>query len=152
MKKKYIVELTEEERRKLQGLTSSGKTAARKITRARILLKADSSPACPNWSDEQISQALDVGQATVERVRKRFVEEGIESVLNNLKSQRIYRRKLDGNGEAHLIAVVCNQSPEGYQRWTLRLLADRMIQLEYVDSISHETVRQTLKKTNLNLG
>ena len=152
MKKKYLVELTEEERQKLQGLTSSGKTAARKITRSRILLKADSGPACPNWSDEQISQALDVGRATVERVRKRFVEEGIESVLNNLKSQRIYRRKLDGNGEAHLIALVCNQFPEGYQRWTLRLLANRMIQPEYVDSISHETVRQTLKKTNLNLG
>jgi len=152
MEKKYIVELTDEERQKLSELISSGKSMARKLTRARILLKADSSPDGLNWSDGQISQALDVGRATVERVRKRLVEEGIESALNNQKPQRIYQRKLDGNGEAHLIALACNQSPEGYQRWTLRLLANRMIQLAYVNSISHETVRQTLKKTNLNLG
>lgn len=152
MKKIYIVELTKEERQGLERLISSGKTAARKLTHARILLKAASGPAGPNWSDGQISQAFDVGRATVERVRKSFVEEGLESALNRDKPERVYQRKLDGKGEAHLIAVTCSQAPEGYQRWTLQLLADRLVELGYVDSISDETVRRTLKKTNLSLG
>lgn len=152
MKKIYIVELTKEERQGLERLISSGKTAARKLTHARILLKADSGPVGPNWSDGQISQAFDVGRATVERVRKSFVEEGLESALNRDKPERVYQRKLDGKGEAHLIAVTCSQAPEGYQRWTLQLLADRLVELGYVDSISDETVRRTLKKTNLSLG
>ncbi|MBI4713181.1 MAG: helix-turn-helix domain-containing protein [Planctomycetes bacterium] len=152
MKKIYMVDLTEEERQRLQGLIASGKTAARKLTHARILLKADRSPSGPNWPDWQISQALDVGRVTVERVRKRFIAEGLESALNRDKPQRVYQRKIDGKGEAHLVAVVCSPAPEGYQRWTLQLLADRLVELGYVDSISYETVRRTLKKTSSSLG
>ena len=152
MKKKYIVELTEKERQTLQQLLSSGKAAARKLTHARILLKADSGPTGPNWPDAKISQALDVGTATIERVRKRFVEQGFEAALNSRKPNRHYNRKLDGDAEAHLIALVCSKAPQGYQRWTLQLLADRMVELGYVDSLSYETVRRTLKKTSLSLG
>lgn len=152
MKKRYIVELTGPEHQTLQQLVSSGKAAARKLTHARILLKADSSPAGPNWPDAKIGQALDVGTATIERVRKRFVEQGFEAALSSRKPNRQYKRKLDGDGEAHLIALACSEAPEGYQCWTLQLLADRMVELSYVDSLSYETVRRTLKKTHLSLG
>ena len=152
MSKRYIVELTQEERRTLRELVSSGKAKARKLAHARILLKADSSATGPAWPDQKISQALDVGTATVERVRKRFVEEGFEAALNNRKPNREYKRCLDGDGEAHLIALTCSKAPKGYQRWTLQLLAGRMVQLGYVDAISYETVRRVLKKTNLSLG
>lgn len=152
MKKKYIIELTEEERQTLKRLVSAGKASARKLTHARMLLKADSSSGRPNWQDSKISLALDVGTATVERVRKRFVQEGLEAALNNRKPNRQYKHKLDGEGEAHLIALACSEAPQGYQRWTLKLLADRMVQLGYVDNLSYETVRRTLKKTSLSLG
>lgn len=152
MKKEYLVELTNAERKTLRELISSGKGAARKLVRARILLKADSSSGAPNWSDVKISEALEVGKATVERLRKRFVEEGFEVALGQRKSQRNYQRKLDGDAEAHLIALACSKVPEGYSRWTLRLLAERMVALEYIDQVSHETVRSVLKKTNLSLG
>ncbi len=152
MNKRYIVELTEEERDALQKQVSSGKTKARKLTHARILLKADSSPGGSNWPDWKISQALDVGTATIERVRKRFVEEGFEAALNNRKPNREYERCLDGDGEAHLIALACSKAPKGYQCWTLQLLAGQMVQLGYVNAISYETVRRALKKTNLSLG
>ena len=152
MGKKYIVELTKAECKTLRELISSGKGAARKLARARILLKADSSPRAPDWGDAKISEALDVGRATVERLRKRFVEEGFEAALGQHKSQRKYRRKLDGDAEAHLIALACSKAPEGYSRWTLRLLAESMVTLEYIDQVSHETVRSVLKKTNLSLG
>jgi transposase len=120
--------------------------------RARILLKADESPGGPEWSDDQIAEGLEVGRATVERVRKAFVEEGLESALERRKPRRQYLHTLDGDGEAHLIALACGQTPEGRSRWTLRLLADRMVALEYVEQVSYQTVRRTLKKTNLNLG
>jgi hypothetical protein len=152
MKKKYIVTLTQEERRMLQTILSRGKSAARKLMHARILLKADASPDGPAWLDDQIVEGLDVGRATVERVRREFVEEGLVTALERRKSCRQYERALDGDGEAHLIALACSQAPEGRSRWTLRLLADRMVQLEYVDQLSYETVRQVLKKTNLSLG
>ena len=152
MGKKYIVELTKAECKTLRELISSGKAAARKLARARILLKTDSSPRAPNWSDAKISEALDVGRATVERLRKQFVEEGFEAALAQRKSQRNYQRKLDGDAEAHLIALACSKAPEGYSRWTLRLLAESMVTLEYIDQVSHETVRSVLKKTNLSLG
>jgi len=116
------------------------------------LLKADSNTGGPAWPDWKIRQALDVGVATIERVRKRFVEEGLESALNNRKPNREYERCLDGDGEAHLIALACSKAPKGYQRWTLQLLAGRMVQLGYVDAISYETVRRALKKTNLSPG
>jgi transposase len=148
MKKKYIVTLTEEERRTLQEMLSRGKAAARKLMHARILLKADAAVGGPGWNDEAIAEALEVGRATVERVRKEFVEEGLEAALDRRKPRRQYRRRLDGDGQAHLVALACQEPPEGRSRWTLRLLADRMVQLEYVDQISYQTVRRTLKKTS----
>ena len=152
MKKKYIVTLTEEERRMVQAMLSRGKAAARKLTHARILLKADVAPGGSRWNDDTIAEALEVGRATVERVRKAFVEEGLEAALDRRKPRRQYRRKLDGDGEAHLVALACQKPPEGRSRWTLKLLADRMVQLEYIDQISYQTVRRTLKKTSSNLG
>ncbi len=152
MKKKYIVTLTQEERQMLQQMLSRGKAAARKLMHARILLKADTSDDGPNWRDNAIAEGLEVGDATVERVRKQFVEEGLEAALERRKPRRQYLRTLDGDGEAHLIALACSQAPEGRSRWTLRLLADRMVALEYVDAISKDTVARALKKTNLSLG
>jgi transposase len=152
MKKKYIVTLTEEERQRLQEMLSRGKAAARKLTHARILLKADAPPGGPGWDDERIAEGLEVGRATVERVRKEFVEEGLEAALERRKPRRLYQRKLDGEGEAHLVALACQKPPDGRRRWTLQLLADRMVELEYVDQISYQTVRRTLKKTNSSLG
>jgi transposase len=152
MKKKYIVTLTKEERQMLQVMLSRGKAAARRLMRARILLKADVSPGGPEWNDDQIAEGLEVGRATVERVRKEFVEEGLEAALERRKPRRQYLHTLDGDGEAHLIALACGQAPEGRSRWTLRLLADRMVALEYVEQVSYQTVRRTLKKTNLSLG
>jgi len=143
MAKRYVVTLDAEERETLRALISSGTERARKLTHARILLKADA-----GWQDQEISEALDVGTATVERVRQRFVVEGLEAALNRRPPTREYLRKLDGEGEAHLTTLACSKPPEGYQRWSLRLLADKMVELEYIDSVSHETVRQTLKKTS----
>ena len=152
MKKKYIVTLTEKERQSLHAMLSRGKAAARKLMHARILLKADAAPGGPGWNDAAIAEGLDVGRATVERVRKQFVEEGVQAALARRKPRRQYRRKLDGDGEAHLIAVACSKAPEGRSRWTLRLLANRMVALEHVDQLSYETVRQVLKKTRSSLG
>jgi transposase len=152
MKEKYIITLTQQERRMLQEMLSRGKAAARKLMHARILLRADVAAGGPGWNDEAIVEALEVGRATVERVRKEFVEEGLEAALERRKPRRQYRRKLDGDGEAHLTALACQKPPEGHRRWTLNLLADRMVQLEYVDEISYQTVRRTLKKTNSSLG
>jgi len=152
MKKKYIVTLTQAERQILQAMLSRGKAAARKLMHARILLKADASPGSPNWGDGVIAEGLEVGRATVERVRATFVQDGLEAALERRKPRRQYQRKLDGDGEAHLIALACSKAPEGRSRWTLRLLADRMVTLEQVDSLSYETVREVLKKTNLSLG
>ena len=154
MRKKYVVRLTEQERNHLSKLMSSGVAPARKLTRTRILLKADRGPRGPNWTDGAICEALDVGMATVARVRQRFVENGIEDALNQRKPRRTYLRKLDGGAEAHLTKLACSKPPEGNKRWTLRLLADKLVMLDEVevDSVSHETVRQVLKKTNLSLG
>ena len=152
MKKKYIVTLTKEERQSLHAMLSRGKAAARKLMHARILLKADAARDAPGWNDAAIAEGLDVGTATVERVRKTFVEEGVEAALERRKPRRQYRRKLDGDGEAHLVALACGPAPEGRCRWTLRLLAEGMVALEYVDTLSKDTVARTLKKTNLSLG
>lgn len=152
MKKKYIVTLTQEERQMLQHMLSRDKAAARKLMHARILLKADASSDGPAWSDATIAEGVEVGSATVERVRKQFVEEGFEAALERRKPRREYQRALDGDGEAHLVALACSQAPEGRSRWTLRLLADRMVGLEYVEKLSKDTVSRVLKKTNLSLG
>ena len=119
------------------------------FTRARILLKADISKGGPGWCDEKIAEALDVRVQTVERVRKQLVEEGMEAVLRRRKyTQKVSRKKLDGDAEAHLIALTCSEAPEGYSRWSLRLLADKMVELGYIESISYEAVRRALKKTS----
>lgn len=146
MVKKYIVKLTQEERVSLHRMLSSGKKRTRKLTRARILLKADD-----NWADEAIHQALDVGMATVERIRRRCVEEGLEAALNRRPSTRRYERLLDGKAEAYLIALACSTPPKGRKHWSLRLLADKLVALEQVeiDSVSHETVRQVLDKNEI---
>jgi len=146
MKKKYIVTLTRAERRMLQEILSRDKAAARKLMHARILLKADAGPDGPGWDDDAIVQGLEVGRATVERVRKEFVEEGLEAALTRRRPRRQYQRALDGDAEAHLVALACQKPPEGRSRWTLRLLADRMVELEYVEEVSYQTVRRTLKK------
>ena len=147
--KKYIVRLSGEERKSLKSLVSSGKGPARIFTRARILLKADIGEGGSGWPDEKIAEALDVTIQTIERVRKQLVEEGLEAVLSRRQYvQKVSRKKLDGDAEAHLIALACTETPKGYSRWSLRLLADRMVELGYVESISHEAVRRVLKKTN----
>jgi hypothetical protein len=145
--KKYVVTLTDEEREQLTELISHGKAAAKKLMHARILLKADSSAAGPAWNDNAISVAVEVGTATVERVRRQFVEESLAAALERRASQRHYERKLDGVAEAHLIALACSKAPEGRKEWTMQLLADRMVVLGHVPVVSRETVRRTLKKT-----
>jgi transposase len=145
--KKYRVTLTEEERSELEAMISKGKAAARTLTRARILLKADASEIGPAWSDEQVRSALDVGLATVYRLRQAFVELGLEAALRPRKANRKYARILDGDQEAHLIALACGKPPAGFARWTLRLLAERFVDLRHAEHVCPETVRQTLKKT-----
>ena len=152
MSKKYVVELGPQERRELEELVSKGKVAGYRIRHAQMLLKADQGPEGPGWSDETIAEAFDAHRTTLERLRKRFVEQGLQRALERQKSRRVYERKLDGQGEAHLIALACSEAPEGRSRWTLRLLADRLVVLEVVDSISHMTVSRTLKKTSSSLG
>jgi Homeodomain-like domain len=152
MKKRYRVTLTQSERDELRKLVSVGKAAAQKLVRARILLLADQAEGGAGKSDPEIVDSLACGRASVERVRKRFVEEGFEAALTPKPSQRVYERKMDGKAEAHLIALACSPAPEGRSRWTLRLLSDQMVTLEHVESLSFETVRRTLKKTNLSLG
>ena len=151
--KKYLVRLTPEERTTLKKLLTSGRGSGRMFTRVRILLKSDQSDEGSAWSDEKISESFDVTVQTIERVRKQLVEEGLEAVLSRHPyTQKLSRKKIDGDVEAHLIALCCNDPPKGRVRWTLRLLADKVVELGYVDSISYEAVRQTLKKTNLSLG
>lgn len=148
MKKRYLVTLTTEEHEELLSLVSAGKAAARKLTRSRILLLADEAEGGAAKSDTEITDALGCGRATVERVRKQFVEEGLAATLDRKPTMRTYENRLDGKAEAHLVAIVCGTPPEGRARWTLRLLADRMVALGHVESVSHETVRLTLKKMN----
>ena len=148
MAKLYRVTLTQAERQDLQQMISRGKGDARKLAHARILLQADESDHGPQRTDQQIADSLDTTTRTVERVRERFVEQGLEAALVPARSKRIYTRKLDGKQEAKLIALACSAPPAGKKRWTLRLLAEQMVELEVTDELSHETVRQTLKKTN----
>jgi len=152
MKKRYRVTLTELERDDLRKLVSVGKAAAQKLVRARILLLADQSEGGSSKSDPEIVESLGCGRASVERARKRFVEEGLDAALTPKPSQRVFERKMDGKAEAHLIALACSAAPKGRSRWTLRLLGDQMVALEHVESVSYETVRRVLKKTNLSLG
>ena len=151
--KKYIVTLTADEHRALSNLISAGKASALKLAHARILLKADAAEGGPAWPDDRIAEALEVGDATVERVRQRFVEQGLEAALVRKKQVRPSRqRALDGRAEAKLIALACSRPPDGRKAWTMRLLADKLVELEVVGSISDETVRLALKKTNSSPG
>lgn len=148
MPKKYKVTLTPEERHSLEQMVRSGQTPARTLTRARVLLKADCSEGHEGWTDEQIVEALDVGRATVERIRQRFVEESFETALYSRRPGRRYPHKLDGAAEAHLVALACTRPPAGRARWTVRLLTGRLVELGVVEAVSRETVRRVLKKTN----
>lgn len=151
MGKRYRITLEVEERRSLEQLLAKGKADVRRLKHAQILLMSDESQRGRAWCVARIAEAVGCGEATVERVRRRFVEEGLELALSPYRSpRREYRPKLDGEQEARLITLACSQPPDGRGRWTLRLLADAMVELEVVDSLSYETVRQTLKKTSLN--
>lgn len=145
---KYRVTLTKEERDELMGIINKGKHTSQKFRNAYILLNCD----CGEYGDpiinEQISHVLKVGMRTIDRVKKRFVEQGFDEALQRKPADRVYQRKADGDVEAHLVALSCSEPPEGHANWSLRLLADKMVELEYVEAISHETVRRVLKKTN----
>lgn len=145
---KYIVRLKLAEREQLQTLVDEGRRGKLARQWARVLLKADQAEGAPGWTDERVAEFAEVSLSTVHRVRERFVEEGFEAALTKKPSPSRQPRKLDGAGEATLIATACSQAPEGRSRWTLHLLADKLVSLGVVDSISHECVRSTLKKTN----
>jgi transposase len=150
---KFSVKLDREQRRGLEQLIRSGQAPARKLMHARILLKADSGEDGPNWPDTQISEALEVSVPTIWRVRRRFVEQGLEDTLNRRpQPERPNKRIFDGEKEAHLIALTCGDKPEGEGRWSLRLLAERLVKLGEVEQVSYETVRRVLKKTSSSRG
>lgn len=150
--KKYKVSLTEEERGNLSQLVNKGKAAARLLTHARVLLLADEGEQGPGWKDKQIVTAVGISQPTVERLRQRFVEEGLAAALNRKRPSHSRSKVLDGRAEAHLVALVCSPAPEGRERWTMQMLADKLVALEIVERVSDETVRTTLKKMNLSPG
>lgn len=153
MRKTYIVRLSEEERTQLEEMTRKGKAAAYKLTHARILLQSDQSAQGPAMKDEQIAHNLGVAERSVARVRQRFVEGGLEGAINRQKQVSPSRRpKFDGDSEARLVTLACSTPPEGRDGWTLRLLADRLVELEIFDSVSRETVRQALKKRTQTLA
>ncbi len=146
---KYEVELSEEQRYLLHQLISSGKAPARQLAHARILLKIDRNTPGNEWTDEQVAEMVEMSRYTVMRVRERFVEHGLDDALNHRHAPQARCRALDGEQEAHLLALACSQRPDGQERWTLRLLADRMVELGYVEHVSHETVRGVLKKPRM---
>ena len=148
----YRVVLDDDQRASLRTLVGSGTAPARLLTRARILLKADHGGGGPGWSAAAVAGALDVNPSTVLRVRKQFVTDGLAATLARKRPDRVYERALDGRQEAHLIALACSTPPAGQARWSLRLLADELVRLEVVEMVSHETVRQTLKKTPSSRG
>lgn len=151
--KKYIVTLSKDERETLRGITSKGKHKSQKILNAQILLGCDEGEYQTERStNEEIARVLGTSMRKIDRVKKRFVMEGIEVALTKRKGSRIYEKKTDGDFEAHLVALSCSEPPEGFARWSLRLLADKVVELGYIDSISHEAVRGILKKTKLNHG
>jgi len=151
--KKYKVTLTAEERQELTSIIQKGKHRSQKVLNSLILLNCDEGLCQDNRStNEGIANILKISMRKIDRVKKCFVEQGLEITLNGTKGQRTYEKKADGDFEAHLIALSCGEPPEGFARWSLRLLADKVVELNYVDNISHETIRRVLKKTKLNLG
>ena len=151
--KKYTVTLTKDERDNLKAITSKGSHKSQKVINALILMGCDEGDHQEERStNEEIARVLKIGMRKIDRVKKRFVEHGLEVTLNGMKGSRTYVKKVDGDFEAHLIALSCSDPPEGFARWSLRLLADKVVELEYIDKVSHETIRQVLKKTNSSLG
>jgi transposase len=151
--KKYIVTLTDDERKTLGVLTSKGKHRSQKILNALILLGCDGGEFQKKRStNKEIAQVLNISMKKIDRVKKRFVEDGLDITLNGRKGSRIYVKKADGDFEAHLVALSCGDPPEGFARWSLRLLADKVVELNYIDNVSHETIRKVLKKTKSSLG
>jgi hypothetical protein len=151
-KTKYAVALTEAERAQLRTLVGAGSAPARMLTRARILLKANQGEGGAGWTDAAIAGALEVHSTTVARVRRAYVEAGVDAALERKRPDRVYPRKIDGAAEAHLVAVACSNPPAGRERWTLRLLADELVRLEVVETVSYETVRRTLEQTRSSRG
>lgn len=149
---KYKVTLSKEERDDLMTIINKGSHTSQKFRTAYILLNCDEGKYSEKVTNEVMSKVLKVGMRTIDRVKKRFVEEGFDSILERKPTTRVYDRKADGDVEAHLIALCCSDPPTGFTRWTLRLLSEKMVELSYVDSISHETVRRVLKKMNYGLG
>lgn len=149
---RYKVTLTKTEREYLQSIISKGSHSSQKFRNSYILLNTDEGEYSEKLTNSRICEALKVAMRTIDRVKKKFVEEGIDSVLERKKGIRVYEKKADGDFEAHLVSLACSQAPEGFSRWSLRLLSEKMVELNYVDCVSHETVRKVLKKTNLNLG
>jgi len=150
MNKRYIVRLTAQEREELKNLTKKGRTQAYRIKHANILLAVDADG--PNWPDHQVAKAYECHQNTARNVRQRFVEQGLEAALERKKQPiRSCKRIIDGDVEARLITIACSPPPEGYAKWTMQMLADELVALHVVDSVSSQTVWRTLKKTNLNL-
>ena len=151
--KKYTVTLTKDERNNLSGISSKGKHKSQKVINALILLGCDEGEFQEKRStNEEISRVIKIGMRKIDRIEKRFVELGMDITLNGLKGSRIYAKKADGDFEAHLVALSCSDPPEGFARWSLRLLADQVVQLQYIDKVPHETIRQVLIKTNSSLG
>lgn len=150
---KYRIGLTQEERTELKAIASKGKHRSQKVLNALILLSCDEGPSQSKRStNEEIARVLNVSERKIDRLKKRLVEDGLEIALNGTKGQRAYEKKADGDFEARLVALSCGQPPEGYTSWSLRLLADKVVELQYIENISHETIRRVLKKTNSNLG
>ena len=152
MHQKYVVILSDTERDGLKRLLAAGTAPARKLAHARVLLQADKGPDGPGWTDAAIVEAVGISQPTISRIRQQFVEAGMEAALNRRAPRRVYQRKLDGEQEARLIALACSAPPAGQARWSLRLLADKLVELEVVEAVSHQTVRRVLKKTRSSLG
>jgi hypothetical protein len=151
--KKYKVTLEREEREKLEEIARRGNHKSQKVINALILLNCDEGPFQQRRTrNEDVAGVLNISMRKIDRVKRRFVEEGLEVALQGRKAQRVYERKADGDFEAHLVALSCSEPPEGFSRWSLRLLADRAVELNYIDSVSYETVRRVLKKTKLNRG
>lgn len=150
---KYRFSLDQEERNELEAVVSKGKHNSQKVLNALILLNYDEDAVNPRTSTEQeIANVLKVSAMKIHRIKQRFVEEGLDVALNGRKGERVYRRKADGDFEAHLVALSCSDPPEGHAQWSLRLLADRVVELGYIENISYETIRRVLKKTKSNLG
>lgn len=151
--KKYLVTLTKEERALLDAISSRGSHKSQKVLNALILLSCDEGDYQQNrCKNREISKVLQVSMKKIDRLKKRFVEEGLDVALNGRKGSRIYKKKVDGDFEAHLVALSCSEPPDGFARWSLRLLADKVVELEYIDDISHETIRRVLKKRNKTLA